>query len=107
VGAALAALDKELARLGDEGPSANDVALAKWFVLARLQKAEARAAAKPAPGPVHSAGVERIRHALRPWAAERAAKALDEVTPSTVRAAVRRILAPDHRVVVFTVPKTR
>jgi hypothetical protein len=89
--------------------SANDVALAKWFLLARLQKAEARAAAaaKPAPGPVHSAGVERIRHALRPWAAERAAKALDEVTPSTVRAAVRRILAPEHRVVVFTVPKTR
>jgi predicted Zn-dependent peptidase len=109
VGTVLAALDKELARLADEGPSANDVAIAKWFLFARLQKAEARAAAtaKPAPGPVRSAGVERIRHALRPWAAERAAKALDEVTPATVRAAVRRILAPDHRVVVFTVPKTR
>jgi predicted Zn-dependent peptidase len=107
VGATLRALDRELARLSEEGPDATEVAIAKALLHARLQKLEALAGARPRPGPVHSAGVARIRRALRPWAAERTAKALEEVTPSTVRAAVRRILAADHRVVVLTMPRPR
>ena len=56
-------------------------------------------------GAVHSAGLLRLRHALRPWAGDRALRALDEVTASSVRAAVKRVLSSEHRVVVVTRPK--
>jgi hypothetical protein len=54
---------------------------------------------------VHSASLAKLRHALWPHATEQAQKALDEVTVATVRAAVRRFLAREHRVVVTTIPR--
>jgi hypothetical protein len=103
----LHALDAELARMGDDGPDGNDVAVAKYILHARLSKEQASLAAKPAAASVHTSDARRLRHALRPAANDRALKALDEVSSASVRAAVRRILAPDHRVVVSTVPRVR
>jgi predicted Zn-dependent peptidase len=118
---AVRVLDTVLAHLAEEGPESNQVALAKYFVHARLQKDQAaitaldpggkgakpRASVELVSGAVHSASLARLHHALRPWATERALKTLDEVTVATVRAAVKRILAPDHRVIVTTVPRAR
>lgn len=104
---ALARLTAALARLGDEGPDRNAVAMAKWFLHARLQKEKAAASAKDLSAAVHSAGLARLRHALRPWAGDRAEKAIDEVTPASVRAAVQRVLSGDHRVVVITRPRAQ
>ena len=101
------ALDAELARLADEGPDGGQVAVAKFLLHARLHKEHVAVTSPSLPGPAHSAGLLKLRHALRPWAAERTLAALDEVTPSSVRAAVRRTLARDHRVIVTTVPRVR
>jgi len=101
------ALDAELGRLADEGPDGKDVAVAKFFLHARLQK-ELQAERAPAlPGAVHSAGLAKLRHALRPWGVEREQKVLDEVSVASVRAAVKHVLSREHRVVVTTVPKKR
>ncbi|APR75385.1 Membrane-bound lytic murein transglycosylase D precursor [Minicystis rosea] len=102
---ALHRLESELAKLADDGLDFNSVAMAKWLLHARLQKEKAAAHATGIAGAVHSAGLVKLRHALRPWAGERAEKALDEVTVSSVRAAVRRVLSSEHRVVVTTRPK--
>jgi predicted Zn-dependent peptidase len=107
VAEAVRALDAELARLADEGPDGGQVGAAKFFLHARLHKENVTATSPILPGAAHSAGLLKLRHALRPWAAERAMAALDEVTPSSVRAAVRRSLAHDHRVIVTTVPRVR
>lgn len=101
------ALDAELARLGDEGPDGKELAVAKWFLHARLQK-ELQAETTPVlPGSIHSAGLAKLRHALRPWSVERAQKVLDEVSAASVRTAVKRVLSREHRVVVTTVPRRR
>jgi membrane-bound lytic murein transglycosylase D len=102
---ALAKLDAELERLATEGPDAKSLAIAKWILHARLTREIAAASAKPLGAEVHSAGLARLRHALRPWAAERALQAIDEVSVSSVRAVIRRVLSPEHRVVVTTVPR--
>lgn len=103
----LRALDAELERLAGEGPDGKEVAVAKWFLHARLQRELAAETATALPGAVHSAGLARLRHALRPWAVERAQKALDDVSVGSVRTAVRRVLAKEHRVVVTTMPRRR
>ncbi len=103
----LRALDAELDRLAEEGPDGKELAVARFFLHARSQK-ELQAETAPAlPGALHSAGLARLRHALRPWAVEREQKALDEVSIGSVKAALRRVLARDHRVVVTTVPRRR
>lgn len=103
--AALARLEAELARLGADGPEPSSVALAKYWVHARVKKEIAAATAGGVAGAVHSAGLAKLRHALRPWAGDRALKAIDEVSPSSVRAVVKRVLSAEHRVVVTTAPK--
>jgi soluble lytic murein transglycosylase-like protein len=103
--AALLRLTAELEKLGEDGPEASAVAMAKWLLHARLQKEKAAGTSSGLPGAVHSAGLSRLRHALRPWAGDRAAHALDEVTVGSVRAVVRRVLSSEHRVVVLTRPK--
>jgi membrane-bound lytic murein transglycosylase D len=107
VGEVLAALDRELGRLGGEGPDAGEVAVAKFLLHARLEKERAAAATSAVTTMIHSAGLAKLRHTLRPWAAERVEKALDEVTVASVRTAVKRVLAREHRVVVTTVPRVR
>ncbi|MFT3772346.1 MAG: hypothetical protein QM820_43680 [Minicystis sp.] len=102
---ALHRLEAELAKLADEGPDASAVAMAKWLLHARLQKEKTTVKDGGLAGAVHSAGLVKLRHALRPWAGDRASKALDEVTVASVRAAVKRVLSSDHRVVVITRPK--
>lgn len=104
---ALPRLDGELSRLANEGPEGSAVALAKFLLHARLEK-ELKAGKPGTPtAAVHSAGMARLRHALRPWAGDRALKALDEVTVSSVRAAVKRVMSGEHRVVVTTLPKAK
>ncbi len=107
---ALRALDAELDRLADEGPTGGDVAAARILVRARLEKERAAAGAAGIAGrdgAVHSADLAKLRHALRPWAVERVEKAIDEVTVGSVRAAVKRLLARDRRVIVTTIPRVR
>ena len=101
----LAKLDAEIERLATEGPDGKSLAIAKWILHARLTREIAAASAKPLGSGVHSAGLARLRHALRPWAADRALHAIDEVSASSVRAVIRRVLSPEHRVVVTTVPR--
>jgi hypothetical protein len=99
---ALERLTTELDRVAEGGLDFNSVSLAKWFVHARLQKEIKAANATGLSGAVHSASLLKLRHALRPWAGDRALKALDEVTVTSVRAAVKRVLSSEHRVVVLT-----
>jgi hypothetical protein len=98
-------LDAELERLADAGPETADVAMAKYLLHTKVQKDIAAAAATGLPGALHSAGLAKLRHALRPWAGDRALRALDEVTVGSVKNVIRRVLARDHRVVVTTVPR--
>lgn len=105
VGEALSKLDAAIARMATEGPTGNDVATAKFILLTRMQKEFSSAASGSVSSVVHSASILRLRHALRPWAAERARKALDEVTISSVRSVLQRVLTDQHRVVVTTVPR--
>ncbi len=58
-------------------------------------------------GAVHSASTLRLRRALRPGQAEKVLAALDEASQSSVKAAVKRVLSKDHRVVITTVPTTK
>jgi predicted Zn-dependent peptidase len=103
----LRALDAEIDRLAREGPDAGQVAVARFFLHARLQKERAAAEASGIAGAVHSASLAKLRHALWPHAIEQAQKALDEVTVASVRTVVRRFLAREHRVVVTTLPRVR
>jgi hypothetical protein len=104
---AVRALDAEIDRLAGTGPDGGEVGIARFYLHARLQKERTAAEATGLPGAVHSASLAKLRHALSPHATEQAQKALDEVTVATVRAAVRRFLAREHRVVVTTIPKGR
>src|SRR5262249_35192311 len=103
--AALDRMTTEIEQLADGGLDFNTVSMAKWFVHARITKEISAANATSLAGAVHSAGLSKLRHALRPWAGDRAIKALDEVTVASVRAAVKRVLSSEHRVVVLTRPK--
>ena len=58
-------------------------------------------------GAVHSATTMRLRRALRPGQAEKVLAALEEVSQSSVKAAVKRLLSKEHRVVITTVPTTK
>jgi hypothetical protein len=107
IGDTLRALDAELARLATEGPDAVQLATAKYFVHARVQKEIAAANAAEAGDLVHSSSLAKLRHAVSPGASERLLKALDEVSVASVRAAVKRVLAREHRVIVATLPKAR
>lgn len=102
---ALHRLEAELDRLADDGPEASQVAMARFMIHARVQKEMAAAASSGLTGALHSAGLAKLRHALRPGAGERALEALDEVTVGSVRSVIKRVLGKDHRVVVTTVPK--
>jgi hypothetical protein len=105
VGDAVQALEAELERLADDGPEPSQVAMAKFMIHTRVQKEMTAAGATGLAGALHSAGLAKLRHALRPWAGDRALKALDEVTVGSVRAVIKRVLGKEHRVVVTTVPK--
>lgn len=99
-------LDAEIARLAEPGPSVNEVAIAKAFIRARIDKAR-KAAAPPESGK-KSAGAAAVPIAARvlldPAAYDRLSAQLDEVSPNAVKLAARRLLARDHRVIVIATP---
>jgi soluble lytic murein transglycosylase-like protein/predicted Zn-dependent peptidase len=99
-------LEAEIAALADTGPTPLELAVAKAYLEARLKKELA-----PAPpglaGVVHSATTLRLRRALRPGQAEKILAAVQDVSQSSVRAAVKRVLSIDHRVVITTLPTTK
>lgn len=103
-------LDAELAALGDSGPTSLELAVAKAFLKARLQR-ELLPSPSPASsiltGAVHAATTLRLRRALRPGQAEKVLAAVEEVSSSSVKAAVKRVLSKDHRVVITTLPTTK
>ncbi len=98
-------VDAELEAIESEGPTAVEVAAAKVYLKLKLDKAKKAGEAPPAPaGAPHSTPIERLRHAIRPDAIDRAIQALDEVSTKTVQALAKRYLAKEHRVVVTTTP---
>ncbi|MEP7123110.1 MAG: insulinase family protein, partial [Byssovorax sp.] len=99
-------LDAELTALGEGGPTSLELAVAKAYLGARLKK-ELAPPASILAGAVHSATTLRLRRALRPGQAEKVLAAVDEVSLSSVKAAVRRVLSRDHRVVITTVPTSK
>ncbi len=101
-------LDGEIAQLGDQGPTVNEVATAKAFVLARIEKAR-RSASPPESGkksgPTTAAALPNAaRVLLDPAAYDRLTAQLNEVSPNAVKLAAKRLLARDHRVVVIATP---
>ena len=101
-------LDGEIAQLAEPGPTVNEVATAKAFVLARIEKA--RKAAQPLEsgkqrGPAGAAAVPMAaRVLLDPAAYDRLIAQLNEVSPNAVKLAAKRLLAKEHRVVVLATP---
>jgi membrane-bound lytic murein transglycosylase D len=107
-----ALLDGEIASLAEKGPTANEVAAARAFISARVEKA--RRAAQPAdpkkgappPAPIAAAALPSAsRVLLDPAAFDRLLTQLGEVAPTSVKLAAKRLLAKDHRVVVTVGPK--
>ena len=99
-------LEAELASFGDTGPTSLELAVAKAYLAARLKKELAPAPTSLA-GVVHSATTRSLRRALRPGQAEKVLAAVDDVSQSSVKAAVKRVLSRDHRVVVTTMPTAK
>lgn len=101
-------LDGEIAQLGDQGPSANEVAVARAFVLARIEKArksiEAPESGKKVAAPSAAALPVASRVLLDPAAYDRITAQLNEVTPGAVKLAAKRLLSKDHRVVIIATP---
>ena len=99
-------LETELAAFGESGPTSLELAVAKAYLAARMKKELA-----PPPsilaGAVHSATTRSLRRALRPGQVEKVLAAVEDVSQSSVKAAVKRVLAKDHRVVVTTVPTSK
>ena len=101
-------LDAELGALGDSGPTSLELAVAKAFLKARMQRDLAPPSSPSIlPGAVHAATTLRLRRALRPGQAEKVLAAVEEVSSSSVKAAVKRVLSKDHRVVITTLPTTK
>ncbi len=100
-------LDADLERLANDGPSGNEVAVAKFLLRIKMQKVVGEGSnQKPLlPKGARSATALELKRALRPGADERVLAAVDEVTVASVKAAVKRILAKDKRVLVLSVPK--
>ncbi len=100
-----ARLGEAIEAMARAGPSAQQLAIAKALVHARLQRELGGGVVVPgAPRAMNSA---RLRGVLAPGATEKLLAALDDVSVSAVRAAVRRALAREHRVVVTTLPRAR
>jgi len=100
-------LDAELAAFGDSGPTSLELAVAKASLKARMQRELAPPTSSLLAGAVHSATTTRLRRALRPGQAEKVLAAVEEVSLSSVKAAVKRVLSKDHRVVITTLPTTK
>lgn len=86
-------LDRAIAALADQGPSAPELAEAKAQLRARLDAERARAGSPEEP---KAAALARIA---------RTAAAADAVTEGDVTAVVKRIFSPAHRVVITTEPR--
>ncbi|MFO0590254.1 MAG: transglycosylase SLT domain-containing protein [Polyangiaceae bacterium] len=104
-------LDGEIASLAEVGPTANELALARALIGARIEKA--KKAAQPASGPNGKPGTTPLgaaaipsasRALLDPAAYDRLLSQLGEVAPTSVKLAAKKLLAKDHRVVVIAAP---
>lgn len=100
-----ARMDAEIAALGDAGPTAAELGLAKALLKHRLQKEIASATGPVVPNAPRSAVSARIRRMLQPGNAERLMAAIDNVNAAAVKSVVKRTLLKGNRVVVTTNPK--
>ncbi len=106
-------LDGEIERLGEQGPTVNEVALAKALIAARIERAKRSAqpvqnGTSPKKGdsaPLSASAIPSAARALLdPAAYDRLLSQLNEVAPSSVKTAAKKLLAKDHRVVVIAAP---
>ncbi len=105
-------LDGEIASLAEQGPTANEVALARALIGARIEKAKKAAdpGEKGAPSKSGSPALtaaalpNAARALLDPAAYDRLLSQLGEVAPSSVKIAAKKLLAKDHRVVIVAAP---
>ncbi|HEY4122245.1 MAG TPA: insulinase family protein, partial [Byssovorax sp.] len=96
----------ELASLADDGPTGAEVGAAKVYVKLKLEKQRKAESEGSLPaGAPRSTPLPALRHALDPGRADRALKALDEVTPKTVQALAKSFLARERAVLVVTEPR--
>jgi predicted Zn-dependent peptidase len=109
-------LEAELTAFGESGPTSLELAVAKAYLGARLKKdlapppsitTSSASSTSILAGAVHSATTQRLRRALRPGQAEKVLAAVEDVSQSSVKAAVKRVLSKDHRVVITTVPTSK
>ncbi|EYF00580.1 transglycosylase SLT domain-containing protein [Chondromyces apiculatus] len=115
-------LEAELGALAMAGPSWNEMALAKVLLKQRIERELGRGPGKAGSGggagSAGSAGVRggeaagggaltgmRLREALSPGSVERLLRDLEDVSPATVRSAVRKTFERRHRVVVMAWPR--
>ena len=91
----------------------NEVALAKALIAARIERAKRSAqpvqngtsAKKGDSAPLSASALPSASRALLdPAAYDRLLSQLNEVAPSSVKSAAKKLLARDHRVVVLTAP---
>jgi peptidoglycan lytic transglycosylase D len=99
-------LEAELAAFAEGGPTSLELAVAKAYLVARMKKELAPPPSALASA-VHSATTRSLRRALRPGQAEKVLTAVEDVSLSSVKAAVKRVLSKDHRVVITTVPTSK
>jgi predicted Zn-dependent peptidase len=105
-------LDAELTAFGESGPTSLELAVAKAYLAARMKKdlappPSSSSSTSILASAVHSATTLRLRRALRPGQAEKVLAAVEDVSQSSVKAAVKRVLSRDHRVVITTVPTSK
>lgn len=98
-------MDAELVRLSEEGPTVQEVALAKALIKLRLQKEIASSKGPITPNAPMVTVSARLRAAMNPGLFEKISKTLDDVSPLAVKLIVKKTLTRDHRVVVTTVPR--
>ncbi|MBK8255441.1 MAG: transglycosylase SLT domain-containing protein [Polyangiaceae bacterium] len=104
------ALDDQVESLGNDGPTANEVALARALIGARIERARKSVQQEPNKksvplGPATLPIASRVL--LDPAAYERLLTQLGEVTPNSVKLAAKRLLAKEHRVVVVSGPNKK
>ncbi|MEZ4301364.1 MAG: transglycosylase SLT domain-containing protein [Polyangiaceae bacterium] len=103
-----AQLDAELTALAEDGPTVNEVALAKALIAARIERARKSAAPDATNKKTGTLSASALpvasRVLLDPSAYDRLLTQLSEVAPTSVKLAARRILTRDHRVIVLARP---
>ncbi len=100
-----ARMDAELAALAQEGPTREELGLAKALIKLRLQKEISSGTGPITPNAPRNAVSARIRRLLNPGSAERQLELIDNVNAAAIKSAAKRFLSKGNRVVVTTIPR--